>query len=74
LRKGGLAVQHREDASHEILRLLDDLESKIGVIITWQSFTGRATAGSDIPALIGKLRELTQRGKLGYWLLVGEKP
>jgi arsenite methyltransferase len=78
LRKGGLAVQHREDASHEILRLLDDLESKIGVFIAWQSFTGRATAGpdilQDIPALIGKLRELTQRGKLGYWLLVGEKP
>jgi ubiquinone/menaquinone biosynthesis C-methylase UbiE len=78
LRKGGLNIQSQEDASPEILKLLDDLESKIGVFAAWQNFIGTVTPGpdllQDVPVLIGKLRELAQTGKLGYWLLVGEKP
>jgi arsenite methyltransferase len=78
LRKGGLILQHQEDASHEILKLLDDLDSKLGEVLAWQSFTGSAAPAlgllQNVPDLIGRLRGLVATGKLGYWLLVGEKP
>jgi arsenite methyltransferase len=78
LEEGGLILQRQEDASHEILKLLDDLESKLGAFMTWQRITGGAAPALDIlqsaPALISRLRGLVATGKLGYWLLIGEKP
>lgn len=78
LQKGGLILRHQEDASSEILKLLDNLESNLKAFMAWQSFTATVTPPLGIlrnmPALIARLRELVATGKLGYWLLAGEKP
>jgi arsenite methyltransferase len=77
LQRGGLILQHQEDVSHEIIELLDKLESKLEAFMAWQSFTENAAPALDMlrgaPPLIARLRELVATGKLGYWLLVGKK-
>ena len=78
LETSGMLLTNQEDASGEILKLLDDLEGKLGAIAAWQQFAGEPHAGSELligaPDLIKELRNLVSRGKLGYWLFVAENP
>ena len=78
LESGGLTLRHQEDASSEILKLLDDLEGKLGAWLTWQHITGAELTNSELlgaaPGLIAELKGLVQSGKLGYWLYVAQKP
>ena len=78
LHQGGLTLRHQQDASAELLKLLDDLEAKLGAFIAWQNIARQDRAGLDMlrgaPRLIASLRRLVGEGRLGYWLLVAEKP
>ena len=78
LESGGLTLRHQEDASNEILKLLDNLEGKLGAWLAWQRFANPNAADTDAlreaPGLIRTLRGLVQAGNLGYWLFVGQKP
>ena len=69
-----MVLEHQEDASMEILKLLERLESKLGMATAWGS---RFNAGlPEIEALqsaselLQRLKSLVQDGKLGYWLFV----
>ena len=74
LEDGGLALQHQEDASVEILKLLGDLESKLGMATAWGDIRGlgkpEMEALQSAPELLQRLKLLVQDGKLGYWLFV----
>ncbi len=79
LRDGGLTLKHQEDASAEILKLLEELESKLGMVKAWGERPGSGVPKSGIPEmaalqsapeLILLLKSLVQDGKLGYWLFV----
>ena len=82
LEEGDLHVTQQEDASGEILKLLDELDGKLGVMAAWQSFNaddaGESQTTLDMlaaaPDLISELRGLVTQGKLGYWLFVAQKP
>ena len=78
LRSAGLQVVHQQDASNEILKILDGVESKLGAAQAWRGLVQHELADSDIlekaPQLIAKLRQLVAEGSLGYWLFVAEKP
>ena len=78
LTNGGLRLIHQQDASTEILKIMDDVEGKLGAYKAWQTTTGQAEAGSGIlekaPQVIATLRQLVEGGQLGYWLFVAEKP
>ena len=79
LEDGGLTLQHQEDASAEILKLLEELESKLGMVAVWGE---RFSAGipesgllemgalQSAPELLQRLKSLVLDGKLGYWLFV----
>ena len=62
----------------EILKLLEGLESKLGMVKAWADGLGGAmpTATSEMeklqsaPELLQRLKSLVQEGKLGYWLFV----
>lgn len=74
----GMTLKHQEDASHEIIKLLDDLEGKLGMLLAWQNASQQTPDPNqdwlrDAPALITKVRQLVRDGKLGYWLFVAEK-
>ena len=68
----------QEDASVEILKILDSVETKLGALAAWQGLTGQAALEPEklvqAPGLIVQMRELVASGKIGYWLLVAEKP
>ncbi len=79
LRDGGLELQHQEDASVEILKLLEQLESKLGMVMAWGDRLGSGIPVSGMPdtealqsapELLQRLKSLVQDGKLGYWLFV----
>ena len=81
LEEGGFTVTERLDASGEIVKILDEAESKLAAFLAWQRLSG---AGSDDsppggeqleqwPELVAKVRDMVNTGKLGYWLFVGEK-
>ena len=78
LEREGMELVHQEDASAEIIALLDNLESKLGTLAAWQSFMGATPEGLswlyDAPDLIARMRTLVEKGKLGYWLFVARKP
>ena len=38
---GGMTLRHQADASQEIIKLLDDLEGKLGMLVGW--WAGRAS-------------------------------
>ena len=76
---GGLELQHQEDASVEILKLLEELESKLGMVMAWGDRPGSGIPVSGMPEmealqsapeLLQRLKSLVQDGKLGYWLFV----
>ena len=75
LEAAGLAMVAQEDASVEILKILDSVEVKLAV---WQGLTGQAAPEPEMlgqaPGLIAHVGELVASGKIGYWLLVAEKP
>ena len=79
LEDGGLVLQHQEDASGEILKLLEELESKLGMLAAWGNRFGSGIPESGLPemgalqsapGLLQRLKSLVQDGKLGYWLFV----
>ncbi len=79
LEEGGLELRHQEDASVEILKLLEDLESKLGMVKAWRNRLGSGIpelgmpemeALQSAPELLRQLKLLVQDGKLGYWLFV----
>ena len=78
LEAAGLALVAQEDASIEILKILDTVETKLGALAAWQGLAGRAAPEPEmlgqVPGLIKQMRELVASGKIGYWLLVAEKP
>ena len=78
LEREGMELLHQEDASAEIIALLDNLESKMGALAAWQSFVGESGLGlpllEDAPGIIAKLRSLVETGRLGYWLYVAREP
>ena len=76
---GGLELQHQEDASVEVLKLLEQLESKLGMVMAWGDRPGSGIPVSGMPEmealqsapeLLQRLKALVQEGKLGYWLFV----
>ena len=78
LEAAGLAMLAQEDASVEILKIVDSVETKLGALAAWQSLTGQSAPEPEMPGqaprLIVQMRELVAAGKIGYWLLVAEKP
>lgn len=79
LEQEGLVLQHKEDASSEILNLLDSLNTKLGALLAWQSIFSQGPSEEEnivqkAPGVIANLRELVREGRLGYWLFVGRKP
>ena len=78
LESAGLALLHREDASHEVTRILDEVEAKLGLFSAWSVATGWGDGDSSIldqaPGLIATVRKLVQDGILGYWVFVAENP
>ena len=76
LEDGGFAVTERLDASGEIIKILDEVESKLAAFLAFQRMSGSASANGQLeraPELVGKVREMVAAGELGYWLFVGEK-
>ena len=81
LEAGGFTVTERLDASGEIVKVLDEVGSKLAAFLAFQRLSG-AVAGDPnggqsqlerSPELVAKIREMVDAGKLGYWLFVGEK-
>ena len=85
MENGGLKVTHQEDASHHVIKILDEVDAKLAALPVLQEFSsgmigglGSGANGEDMlrqaPRLIARIRELVSSGDLGYWLFVGEKP
>ena len=78
LEAAGLALVAQEDASSEILKILDSVEAKLGALAAWLGLAGQEAPEPEmlgqVPGLVARVRELVMAGKIGYWLLVAEKP
>ena len=77
LADGGLTLLHQVDASSEIIKILDEIESKLGAWAAWQQMSKPQAPPPEMleraPHLLAGLRDLVAQGKLGYWLFVAEK-
>ena len=84
LEKGGFTVIERLDASAEILKILDEVESKLAAYLAFQRMSGTPAQGGRLarqldgklersPELVAKIRSMVIAEELGYWLYVGEK-
>ena len=76
LEEGGFEVTQRLDSSQEIIKILDEVESKLAAYLAFQCLFGQSAEGplQQAPRLIAAVRELVGTGRLGYWLFVGDKP
>ena len=79
LQDAGMILAHQEDASAELVRLLDDLSGKLGALSAWQNISAQDSSFDqgwmrEAPALIQQVKQLVLAGRLGYWLFVAEKP
>ncbi|MDA1128443.1 MAG: methyltransferase domain-containing protein [Chloroflexi bacterium] len=81
MEEGGFTVTEQVDASAEIIKILDEVESKLAAFSAFRQMSGAATDASPAlggqlersPELVAKVREMVGAGKLGYWLFVAEK-
>jgi arsenite methyltransferase len=76
LEDGGFTVTERLDASGEIVKILDEVETKLAAFLAFQRMSGAASGEGQLersPELVAKVREMVSAGDLGYWLFVGEK-
>ncbi|PKB82115.1 MAG: hypothetical protein BZY88_05270 [SAR202 cluster bacterium Io17-Chloro-G9] len=81
LEGGGLTITHQEDASDQLVKILDEVEAKLGALSAWRDIAGQQ--GSEIgfgggmlnqaPQLLQRLRGLVNERKLGYWLFAAQK-
>ena len=66
-------------ASGEIVKILDEVESKLAAFLAFQPRSNRdgvSSAGNQFersPELMAKVRGMVNGGELGYWLFVAEK-
>jgi hypothetical protein len=78
LESAGLVVTHAEDASQNILKIVDDVEAKLGFLSAWPAATSKITATNSVldqaPRLMAMVRGLVNSGDLGYWVFVAEQP
>ena len=79
LQDAGMAVISQEDASSELVRLLDDLAGKLGALTAWQNLSQQDSSFDqgwlhEAPDLVQQVKQLVLAGRLGYWLFVAEKP
>ena len=78
LEGAGLKVVQQEDSSAEILKIMDQVEGKLGALNAWKSMS--PPAGQDLgvldtlPRVIATLRAMVESGDLGYWTFVAQKP
>ncbi|MFQ6027941.1 MAG: class I SAM-dependent methyltransferase, partial [Dehalococcoidia bacterium] len=75
--EAGLHLTHSEDASGEVLKLLEELAGKLGAFLAWQELTGKGAESNQLrqaPELIDRVRDLVESGRLGYWLFAAQKP
>ena len=76
LEQGGFTVTERLDASDEIIKILDEVESKLAGFLAIQRAVRQPAGDAPLdlaPELIAKVRDMVGPGDLGYWLFVGEK-
>ncbi len=82
--KCGFSDIVRLDASSEILKILDEVESKLAAYLAFQRMSGTPAQGGRLarqldgklersPELVAKIRSMVIAEELGYWLYVGEK-
>ena len=78
LTNGGLEVVRQYDASREVVDIIDNAESRLAAFRAWQAITRREATGFDFldqaPRVMQMLRQMVERGDLGYWLFVARKP
>lgn len=78
LQEAGLTVAHQEDASDQVVKILDDVDTKLAALPLLQMFSGGTSEADEMlqqaPRLVARIRQLVAEGNLGYWLLVAEKP
>ena len=78
LTNGGLEVVLQEDASREIVKIIDNTESRLAAFRAWQTMSHQEATGFDFldqaPRVMQTLRQMVERGDLGYWLFVATKP
>ena len=71
---GGFDLVETLDASDEIIKILDGIQSRFGFLMAFQGFLGGGGGLlAQAPRLIRLVRELVDGGQLGYWLFVGQK-
>ena len=75
LEEGGFEVTQRLDCSQEIIKILDDVETKLAAFLAFQRLGGQSADGplEQASRLIAAVRELVGTGRLGYWVFVGGK-
>ena len=79
LEEVGFIVTQRLDASAEIVKILDEVESKLAAFLAFEprlNQGGASSAGNQFersPELVAKVRGMVNAGELGYWLFVAEK-
>ncbi len=78
LTNGDLDLVHQWDASEEVVKIIDNMESKLAAFRAWQTISRQAdtTLGflEQSPRVIQTVRQMVERGELGYWLFVAQKP
>ena len=76
LEDGGFAVTERLDASGEIVKVLDEVETKLAAFLAFQRMGGAPSREGHLersPQLVAKVRDMVNAEDFGYWLFIGEK-